>query len=62
VDERKLTLRQVDPAELSPGEFAQFVRTMVEKEDTRVVVIDSLTGYLNAMPNENCSCCTCTSC
>ena len=52
VDEGKLTLRQVDPAELSPGEFAQFVRTMVEKEDTRVVVIDSLTGYLNAMPNE----------
>jgi circadian clock protein KaiC len=52
VDEGKLTLRQVDPAELSPGEFAHFVRTTVEKHDTRVVVIDSLTGYLNAMPNE----------
>ncbi|HET8713038.1 MAG TPA: ATPase domain-containing protein [Gemmatimonadales bacterium] len=48
----KLTLRQIDPAELSPGEFAHYVRSTVEQHDTRVVVIDSLTGYLNAMPNE----------
>jgi circadian clock protein KaiC len=52
VDSGKLTLRQVDPAELPPGEFAYFVRSSVEKDDTRVVVIDSLTGYLNAMPSE----------
>jgi circadian clock protein KaiC len=52
IHEGKLTLRQVDPAELAPGEFAHIVRTMVEKNETRVVVIDSLTGYLNAMPNE----------
>lgn len=52
IQEGKLTLRQVDPAELSPGEFAHLVRTMVESQATRVVVIDSLTGYLNAMPNE----------
>ncbi|HWC73369.1 MAG TPA: ATPase domain-containing protein [Gemmatimonadales bacterium] len=49
----KLTLRQIDPAELSPGELAHYVRTVVEEHDTRVVVIDSLTGYLNAMPNEH---------
>jgi circadian clock protein KaiC len=48
----KLTLRVVDPAELAPGEFAALVRTTVEQNDTRVVVIDSLTGFLNAMPSE----------
>ena len=48
----RLTLRQVDPAELAPGEFSALVRETVEKHDTRVVVIDSLTGYLNAMPSE----------
>ncbi len=52
VETEKLTLRQVDPAELAPGEFAHLVRATVEKFDTRVLVIDSLTGYLNAMPNE----------
>ncbi|MCW5734896.1 MAG: AAA family ATPase [Enhydrobacter sp.] len=46
-----LELRQVDPAELSPGEFASLVRTSVETHGTRVVVIDSLNGYLNAMPD-----------
>lgn len=52
VDQGKLTLRQIDPAELSPGEFAYYVRSTVEQLDTRIVVIDSLTGYLNAMPSE----------
>lgn len=52
VDSGKLLLRQIDPAELSPGELASIVRTTVEEYDTRVVVIDSLTGYLNSMPNE----------
>ncbi|WP_343715513.1 ATPase domain-containing protein [Inquilinus sp.] len=44
--------RQVDPAELSPGEFAMAVREAVEKNGARLVVIDSLNGYLNAMPDE----------
>jgi circadian clock protein KaiC len=48
----RLAVRQVDPAELSSGEFAHVVRTMVERERSRVVVIDSLNGYLNAMPSE----------
>jgi circadian clock protein KaiC len=52
VDSGQLLVRQVDPAEMSPGEFAAFVRQAVEHNDTRVVVIDSLTGYLNAMPSE----------
>lgn len=52
VDQGQIMLRQVDPAEMAPGEFADMVRRAVEEHDTRVVVIDSLTGYLNAMPNE----------
>jgi circadian clock protein KaiC len=45
-------LRQVDPAEMSPGEFASRVRIDVEEENARIVVIDSLNGYLNSMPHE----------
>jgi circadian clock protein KaiC len=52
IDAGKLVLRQIDPAELSPGELAYYVRKIVEEFDTRIVVIDSLTGYLNAMPSE----------
>jgi circadian clock protein KaiC len=47
----KLRVQQIDPAEMSPGEFASLVRGAVEKEKARVVVIDSLNGYLNAMPD-----------
>src|SRR3546814_11308169 len=42
----------IDPAELSPGEFAANVRASVEQDGARVVVIDSLNGYLSAMPDE----------
>ncbi len=48
----KIAVRQVDPTELSPGEFAFLVRQAVEVDNARVVVIDSLNGYLNAMPEE----------
>lgn len=52
-----LTVQQVDPAELSPGEFAALVRSAVDGTDqagvpAKVIVIDSLNGYLNAMPEE----------
>jgi circadian clock protein KaiC len=46
-----LRIQQVDPAEMSPGEFAATVRRSVEVDGARVVVIDSLNGYLNAMPD-----------
>jgi circadian clock protein KaiC len=45
-------LRQVDPAELTPGEFVHAVRQAVEARNARLVVIDSLNGYLHAMPEE----------
>jgi circadian clock protein KaiC len=48
-----ILLRQVDPAELSPGELVHDIRAAVTEHSARVVVIDSLNGYLNAMPNEH---------
>jgi circadian clock protein KaiC len=48
----RFSVRQVDAAELSPGEFAHAVRQAVVKDKTRIVVIDSINGYLNAMPSE----------
>jgi circadian clock protein KaiC len=48
----EIMVQQIDPAELSPGEFAWRVRECVETNAARVVVIDSLNGYLNAMPEE----------
>jgi circadian clock protein KaiC len=47
-----IVVQQIDPAELSPGEFASMVRNAVEVGKARVVIIDSLNGYLNAMPDE----------
>jgi len=49
----QIRLRQIDPVEISPGEFAASVRESVEKDGARVVIIDSLNGYLNAMPQDN---------
>src|ERR1700733_2922390 len=51
LDSRRLRFQQIDPAELSPGEFAANVRHSVEADHARVVVIDSLNGYLNTMPD-----------
>ncbi|HSC08152.1 MAG TPA: ATPase domain-containing protein [Steroidobacteraceae bacterium] len=51
VEEGSIRLRQVDPAELSPGEFAHAVREAAQ-DGTSLIVIDSLNGYLNAMPSE----------
>jgi circadian clock protein KaiC len=48
----QLQLRAIDPAEMSPGEFAGSVRAAVDDHGARVVVIDSLNAYLQSMPNE----------
>jgi circadian clock protein KaiC len=57
VENGQVSLEQIDPAEMSPGEFLHKVRTAVDAKPgasrARVVVIDSLNGYLNAMPSEN---------
>lgn len=52
VESGRVGVQQVDPAELSPGEFAALVRRAVDRDGARVVVIDSLNGYMNAMPEE----------
>ena len=47
-----INVRQVDPAELSPGELTHAIREAVERDEVKLIVIDSLNGYLNAMPEE----------
>jgi circadian clock protein KaiC len=49
----KLRVQQIDPAEMTPGELAENIREEVETRGTKVIVIDSLNGYLAAMPEEN---------
>jgi circadian clock protein KaiC len=46
-------VRQIDPAEFSPGEFAHDVRAAVEDEHARMIVIDSINGFLTGMPDES---------
>ena len=48
----QIKLTQLDPGQVSPGEFAHLVRQAVEQRKASVVVIDSLNGYMNAMPDE----------
>jgi len=52
IDSGCLTVRQIDPAELSPGEFAAAVCSEVDNRGSTMIVIDSLSGYLAAMPQE----------
>ena len=47
-----LHIRQMDPADVSPGEFAHDVRIQVEQAGARLVVVDSLNGYQMSMPDE----------
>jgi circadian clock protein KaiC len=47
-----IMVRQIDPGEVTPGQFVDLVCRAVEHDKARVVVIDSLNGYINAMPEE----------
>lgn len=53
VEAGRIVIRRVNPAELSPGEFADLVRVEVEREGASLLVIDSLNGYYAAMPQEH---------
>jgi circadian clock protein KaiC len=53
VDAGLVSIRQIDPAELAPGEFSHSIQEEVEQKDAACIVIDSLNGYLNAMPGEH---------
>ena len=52
VESGKVLLRQVDAAELSPGQFVHEIRGLIENQGVKLVIIDSLNGFLNAMPGE----------
>ncbi len=52
IDRGDLKLVQIDPAEVSPGEFASWIRRAVEGDGVRFVAIDSLNAFLQAMPGE----------
>jgi circadian clock protein KaiC len=52
IENGSLQLEQVDPANLSPGELTGMLREAVERQGVSIVVLDSLSGYQNAMPEE----------
>jgi circadian clock protein KaiC len=57
LDNGLISVQQVDPAELSPGEYVSIVRRAVEGDDAngreaKLIIIDSLNGYIHAMPEE----------
>jgi circadian clock protein KaiC len=52
LEDGTIHLDQMDPAELSPGEFVHRIRAGVEEKKWRIVVIDSLNGLLNSMSEE----------
>lgn len=45
-------IEQVEPTQMSPGEFADTVRRVVERDAVKMIVIDSINGYMQAMPSE----------
>ena len=47
-----IRLEQIDPAEIAPGEMAHRIRNAVHHDEVQMVVIDSINGYMNAMPQE----------
>lgn len=52
IEDGLLQLQQVEPTEYSPGEFAHEVMRAVDEDDVRLIVIDSINGYLQSMPEE----------
>ncbi len=52
IAEGRMIITQIDPSELTPGELAELVTSHVRQSQVQMVVIDSLNGYLQAMPHE----------
>jgi circadian clock protein KaiC len=51
MESKLLTIQQIDPAELSPGEFVHIV-CQIAVDGAKIIVIDSVNGFMNAMPDE----------
>ena len=47
----RISMQQVDPGELTPGELIYAIRAAVD-DGAKIVIIDSLNGFMNAMPEE----------
>ena len=52
IGEGRLSVRQINPAEMSPGRFSHLVRLAVERDHASIVVIDSLNAFMQSMPGE----------
>ena len=52
VESGRFAIHQVEPTALSPGEFARHVQDAVEQEQVEMIVIDSINGYMQSMPEE----------
>jgi len=53
IEQGTIIVQQINPAEISPGELAHKIRNSVVEDEARMVIIDSINGYLNAMPEEH---------
>ncbi len=52
LNSNQLQFQQIEPTELSPGEFAHHVVQAVENDGVSLIVIDSINGYMQSMPEE----------
>jgi len=52
LDSGHLVIRKIDPAELTPGQFASLLLKTTENSDVDMVIVDSLNGYIHAMPEQ----------
>lgn len=52
IESGRIRIQHIDPAEISPGQLGHQIRHAVLDDNVRMVAIDSLNGYLNAMPGE----------
>jgi len=52
VENNQLRFQQIEPTELSPGEFAHHVVQAVENDGVSLIIIDSINGYMQSMPEE----------
>jgi circadian clock protein KaiC len=52
IENKSISIQRIDPAELTPGELVASVQHQVEQGNARLVVLDSLNGYLQSMPGE----------
>ena len=52
IEDGRLKLQQIEPTEMSPGEFANEVARAIEHDNVRMIIIDSINGYMKSMPEE----------